>query len=79
VRSLSAATKNLKTLTANLDSTSRRVNSILAKVDSGQGTAGLMINDPGVYNNLRSLLLRLDSLTADIKANPKRYINVKVF
>ena len=55
------------------------MNSILAKVDSGQGTVGLMLNDPGVYNNLRSLLLRLDSLTADIKANPKKYINVKVF
>jgi hypothetical protein len=28
---------------------------------------------------LRTLLGRLDSLTADIKAHPKRYINVKVF
>jgi len=79
VHNLKAATRNLTTLTQNLDSTAKRVNSILAKVDSGQGTVGLMMNDPGVYNNLRSLLLRLDSLTADIKANPKKYINVKVF
>lgn len=79
IRNMSAATKNLSALTANLDATSTRVNSILAKVDSGQGSMGLMLNDPGVYNNLRSLLLRLDSLTADIKANPGKYINVKVF
>jgi len=79
VHSLALASKNLSALTASLDQTSVRLNSIMAKVDSGKGTVGLMLNDPGVYNNLRSLLLRLDSLTADIKANPKKYINVKVF
>lgn len=79
VHSLAAASRNLAALTASLDSTGMRVNSILAKVDSGKGTVGLMLNDPGIYNNLRSLLGRLDSLTADLKANPKKYLNVKVF
>lgn len=79
VRSMSQASRNLAALTGSLDTASLRVNGILNKLDSGQGTAGLLLNDPGVYNNLRSLLLRLDSLTADLKANPKKYINVKVF
>ena len=79
VHNMSTASKNLAALTRNLDSTSTRMNSILAKVDSGKGTVGLMLNDPGVYNNMRALLARLDSLSADIKANPKKYINVKVF
>jgi phospholipid/cholesterol/gamma-HCH transport system substrate-binding protein len=79
VHNMSAASKNLAALTHNLDSTSARVNSILQKIDSGKGTMGLMLNDPGVYNNLRAMLARLDSLTADIKANPKKYLNVKVF
>jgi phospholipid/cholesterol/gamma-HCH transport system substrate-binding protein len=79
VRSLAATSRNLATLTRNLDSTSTRVNAILAKIDTGQGTVGLMLNDPGVYNNLRSLLSRLDSLTLEIKQNPKKYLNVKVF
>jgi phospholipid/cholesterol/gamma-HCH transport system substrate-binding protein len=79
MHSLSAASKSLASLTRNLDSSSARVNSILQKADSGKGTVGLMLNDPGVYNNLRALLARLDSLTADIKANPKKYLNVKVF
>ncbi len=79
MHSLSAASKNLASLTRNLDSSSVRVNALLAKADSGKGTIGLLMNDPGVYNNLRALLARLDSLTADIKANPKKYINVKVF
>jgi phospholipid/cholesterol/gamma-HCH transport system substrate-binding protein len=79
MHSLSQASKSLASLTRNLDSSSARVNSILQKADSGKGTVGLMLNDPGVYNNLRALLARLDSLTADIKANPKKYLNVKVF
>lgn len=79
VHNMSLASKNLAMLTHNLDSTSARVNSILSKVDSGKGTLGLMLNDPGVYNNMRALLARLDSLSADIKANPKKYLNVKVF
>lgn len=79
VHSMAAATHNLAVLTASLDSTGARVSSIMAKVDSGKGTVGLMLNDPGLYNNLRSLLGRLDSLTADLKANPKKYLNVKVF
>jgi phospholipid/cholesterol/gamma-HCH transport system substrate-binding protein len=79
VRGMAAASHNLAVLTRNLDSTSMRVNSILTKIDSGQGTVGMMLNDAGLYNNLRSLLGRLDSLTAEIKKNPGKYLNVKVF
>jgi phospholipid/cholesterol/gamma-HCH transport system substrate-binding protein len=79
IHSLSSASKSLASLTRNLDSSSVRVNALLAKADSGKGTIGLLMNDPGVYNNLRALLARLDSLTADLKANPKKYLNVKVF
>jgi len=79
MRNMSAASKNLSALTRELDTATVHVNAILDKLNNGQGTAGLMLNDPGVYNNLRQLLARLDSLTADIKANPKKYINVKVF
>jgi phospholipid/cholesterol/gamma-HCH transport system substrate-binding protein len=48
-------------------------------VDSGGGSAAKLLNDPGMYNDTRALLQRMDSLLADIKKNPKRYINVKVF
>jgi phospholipid/cholesterol/gamma-HCH transport system substrate-binding protein len=51
----------------------------MGKIETGDGTMGRLLNDPGVYNELRQSLARLDSLIADVKANPKRYINVKVF
>jgi phospholipid/cholesterol/gamma-HCH transport system substrate-binding protein len=46
---------------------------------SSAGSAAKLINDPGAYNDVRGLLQRMDSLLADIKKNPKRYINVKIF
>lgn len=79
VRSLRTATSNLARLTADFQTTSGRLNSILAKVDSGGGTAAMLINDPGLYNDLRRLTTRLDSLTADFKRNPRRYINLEIF
>jgi phospholipid/cholesterol/gamma-HCH transport system substrate-binding protein len=79
VRSLRDATANLSRLSSDFQTTSLRINSILAKVDSGGGTAAMLINDPGLYNDLRRLTTRLDSLTSDFKKNPRRYINLEIF
>jgi len=62
-----------------LKTTSAKLDAIIAKVDSGPGSAAKLINDPGLYNDVRALLQRMDSLVADVKAHPSRYINVKVF
>jgi phospholipid/cholesterol/gamma-HCH transport system substrate-binding protein len=74
-----SASSNLAAMSADLKQTSTKLDAILAKVDSGNGSASKLLNDPGVYNDVRGLLQRMDSLLADIKKNPKRYINVKVF
>ncbi len=74
-----SASANLATMSTDLKQTSSKLDAIIAKVDSGNGSAAKLLNDPGVYNDVRQLLQRMDSLVADIKKNPKRYINVKVF
>jgi phospholipid/cholesterol/gamma-HCH transport system substrate-binding protein len=66
-------------LSTQLKATSGKLDMIIAKVDSGNGSAAKLLNDPGAYNDVRRLLQRMDSLVADIKKNPKRYINVKLF
>lgn len=76
---LRSASGNMNSLTRSLDSTGRALNQIVAKVDSGNGSAAKLVNDPALYNDVHALLGRIDSLVADIKKNPKRYINVKVF
>ena len=70
---------NLAQLSAQVKETSTKLDAVLAKVDSGPGSAAKLLNDPGAYNDVRGLLQRMDSLLADIKKNPKRYINVKIF
>ena len=79
VRALRAASANMATVTGELKSTSDHLNAVLAKVEKGEGTAAKLLNDPGLYNDLRKVLSRVDSLTADLKKNPKRYINLEIF
>jgi len=79
VSNLRTASANMAEMSSQLKQTSGKLDAIIAKVDSGNGSAAKLLNDPGVYNDVRQLLQRMDSLVADIKKNPKRYINVKVF
>jgi phospholipid/cholesterol/gamma-HCH transport system substrate-binding protein len=79
VKNFRTASANLAEMSAQLKETSGKLDAVLAKVDSGPGSAAKLLNDPGAYNDVRALLQRMDSLLADIKKNPKRYINVKIF
>jgi len=53
--------------------------SIARKVNRGEGSLGLMINDPSLYRNSDSVMLQLKALLADIQKNPRRYINLRIF
>jgi phospholipid/cholesterol/gamma-HCH transport system substrate-binding protein len=79
VKNLRTASANMAELSGQLKETSGKLDMIIAKVDSGNGSAAKLLNDPGAYNDVRMLLQRMDSLVADIKKNPKRYINVRIF
>jgi phospholipid/cholesterol/gamma-HCH transport system substrate-binding protein len=79
IKNVREATANLATLSNDLKQTSSKLDSIVAKVDNGNGTVAKALNDPGAYNDVRSLIQHMDSLITDVKRNPKRYINVKVF
>lgn len=79
VNNLQTTSANMSAMSSELKATSVKLDGIIAKVDSGPGSIAKLINDPGVYNDVRALLQRMDSLVADVKKNPKKYINVKVF
>jgi phospholipid/cholesterol/gamma-HCH transport system substrate-binding protein len=79
VKNLKATTANLASLSGEMRTSATELNTLLAKADTGSGTAGKLLNDPAVYNNLQGLLARLDSLTADLKKHPGRYISLKIF
>ena len=56
-----------------------RSDSVLRKIDRGDGSLGLLVNDPSLDRNGDSLAVRQRELIEDIRANPKRYVNVRIF
>jgi len=48
---------------------------ILSKIDSTNGTLGLLVNDPRLYQNLNHTSENLNRLLVDFRLNPKKYIH----
>jgi phospholipid/cholesterol/gamma-HCH transport system substrate-binding protein len=67
-----------KTLTI-LNGTIIELKTTIAKVNSSNGTLGLMMNDTKLYNNLTATSNKLNLLLDDVRLHPKRYINISVF
>ena len=55
------------------------IDSLLTKINQGEGSLGQLAVNDSLYINLQNSLWSLDKLLEDIKANPKKYINVTVF
>ena len=79
MRNFQVASANVAALTDSLRTTTGKLNATLAKLEKGEGTAGKLLTDTLLYRDVRSLVTRLDSVTADFKKNPKRYINLTIF
>lgn len=48
-------------------------------LSSGQGSAGKLLTDDAVYDNLDRATKQMEQLLQDIKLNPKRYVHFSVF
>ena len=82
---------NADTLTRNLsmldfastmtkvDQTLRNVEQMTARLNSNDGTLGLLMRDQGLYNNLNAMMMHADSLMIDLKSHPKRYVHFSIF
>jgi len=74
-----SAAERIDQLSGRLDSLRASIQSVSAKVDRGQGTLGRLVNDDQMYEETRAAVTELKALIADIRANPKKYLTVKVF
>lgn len=64
---------------SSLQSTMNELKGVVAKVNSSNGSLGLLLNDPKLYKNLESTTYKLNILLDDFRTHPKRYVNVSVF
>lgn len=85
-KELVAASTRLRDIAEGLDKSEAtlaravsQADSVFTKANSGRGSLGMLLNDPHLYHSSDSLIVELRALVADIKKNPKRYLNVKVF
>jgi phospholipid/cholesterol/gamma-HCH transport system substrate-binding protein len=62
-----------------LNQTLADLNTAINKVNTGQGSVGLLLNDDKLYNEATKAAKDLNLLIEDIKAHPDRYIKVSVF
>jgi len=62
-----------------LNHTLSNLQMISDKVNNGEGSIGLLINDKSLYNNLNSTMESANNLLLDLKSNPKRYVHFSVF
>lgn len=64
---------------AKVDQTMRNVEQLTARLNSNEGSLGLLMRDPGLYNNLNATMMHADSLMIDLKSHPKRYVHFSIF
>jgi phospholipid/cholesterol/gamma-HCH transport system substrate-binding protein len=76
---LDAITQQLNTTICSLDRASGSLESVLGRMDRGEGTLGRLSRDEELYTNLNQAALNLNCLATDIRENPRKYINVRVF
>lgn len=82
---------NTQTLTSNLaavdvagtmakvNKTLDNVQTVTEKINNGEGSLGLLMNDASFYNNLSATMGSADSLLIDLRAHPKRYVHFSLF
>ena len=79
MRNFQTSSASLTRIAANLDSTSRHANNLIAGTRARRGHGGQAPEGHPALRDLSGLVTQADSVMADLKANPKKYINLRIF
>jgi phospholipid/cholesterol/gamma-HCH transport system substrate-binding protein len=61
-----------------MTSVADRLDKVVATLQTTDGTAGQLLHDKQLYENMNGAIGDLRKLVADIRADPKKYLNVRV-
>ena len=81
-RTVKNAEKDLRKIVAVADKLDKNLDLLsksLEDINKGKGTVGKLMKDEKLYNELEATLKETKELIKDIKENPKKYINIRVF
>lgn len=73
------AAANFKQTIENANKAVTDLQGVVNKMNNGDGTLGLLLNDSKMYDNLNNASKNLDNLIIDLKENPKRYVHFSIF
>jgi len=62
-----------------LQGTINELKGVIAKMNSNNGSLGLLLNDKKLYQNLEGTSRSLNTLLDDVRMHPKRYVSISVF
>lgn len=86
VKRLDAVTQKLDALTATLDRSSHSMETILGRIERGEGTLGKFSKDDTLYlnaseamANVNNAVVEMRKLTEDIRKEPKKYLKLSFF
>lgn len=86
VKEVRALTDRADEVLAGLDSSSKSLESILGRIDRGEGTLGKLTTDEALYDNVANAAANLDkasveisALLEDIRLKPKKYLKLSLF
>ena len=77
--SSSLAAAKIPETVESLQSTVNDLKGTIAKMNSNNGSLGLLLNDKRLYQNLEGTTRSLNTLLDDLRLHPKRYVNISVF
>jgi phospholipid/cholesterol/gamma-HCH transport system substrate-binding protein len=73
------AASNIKQTLDNANKAMADLQATINKINNGQGSLGLLMNDDTMYKNLTDASNNLNNLFIDLKAHPKRYVSFSIF
>jgi phospholipid/cholesterol/gamma-HCH transport system substrate-binding protein len=61
-----------------LNSVTDRLDQLTKNLNAGEGTAGQLLKDKQLYENMNKAVEEFSALLTEIKKDPKKYLSVKV-
>jgi phospholipid/cholesterol/gamma-HCH transport system substrate-binding protein len=74
-----AAAADLRSVMAAARSTVQAADSLMTKLQAGNGTIGMLASDSTLYHETTRTVIQFRQLITDIQANPKKYLKISVF